>query len=305
MEYTQQDVSDNSNTSLELASWLQQEGFIQQHPRCPEADCKSPANLQQSSVFKADGAAFRCSNSACKRRFSVRTGSFWPTAAKLSIGQQMRLLVAFAAKSSIASTSRNWNIARQTIGGYDSMFLNAIVEEVNLMIDGGDFKFGGGDDVVEIDETVLLNVYDDEHKISVPRIWIMGIKERSSGLMWLQRVPNRRTESLIPVIEEHVPFNTIVCTDELATYQQLSDRAYRHYTVNHSAKDYAHADTYFDGHNDVRFTVTTNGMEQVCANMKGRVRNAQYRTFSYIDRTLSRMMFESTGRSVFDLFKCN
>ena len=36
------------------------------------------------------------------------------------------------------------------------MFLNAIVEEVNLMIDGGDFKFDGGDDVVEIDESVLF-----------------------------------------------------------------------------------------------------------------------------------------------------
>jgi len=185
------------------------------------------------------------------------------------------------------------------------MFLNAIVAEVDQMIAGGDFTFAGGNDVVEIDESVVLNVYDDVHNVTVPRTWIMGIKERSSGLLWLERVPDRRAVSLIPVIEAHVPFDTIVCTDEFSSYQQLSDRAYRHYTVNHSADDYDHADTYFDGHNDNPFVVTTNGMEGVWANMKGRIRNAQYRTYTHVDRTLSQMMFESSGRSLFDLFKCN
>ena len=49
---------------------------------------------------------------------------------------------------------------------------------------------------MEVDELVFKNVTDAEHNVVIDTVWLIGIKQRSSGLLWLERVPDRKDDTL-------------------------------------------------------------------------------------------------------------
>lgn len=300
MQVNQQDISDHSGSDLEFAQWLQELRLLDANPRCE--GCGSAAIIQPSRDYQADGVCFRCRNWRCHRAWSVRAGSFFPANAHLSILQQCRLIVAWHNRVTAASTARQWGITRLTVQDYFNQYLSQIVRYVDTLIDNGEFNFMGGENVVEIDESVYQNVRDEATGHLHETRWVIGLMERTTGLLWLEQVPNRRRVSLLPIIEEHVPAGTIVNTDEFSTYAaSLSDRGYLHFSINHSAGEYVREDEYFDGANMVPTTVTTNHLESVWATLRGAMRYRAQRTVQNIDRELSRLMFDSKGMTIWDL----
>jgi len=63
-------------------------------------------------------------------------------------------------------------------------------------------------------------------------IWVLGIIDEISKKVVLYYVENRKQETLIPIIKQHVPIDTIVKTDQFKTYDKL-DEDYLHLNVNH------------------------------------------------------------------------
>src|SRR5688572_10675145 len=104
MQVNQQDISDHAESALEFALWLQELRLLDPNPRC--GVCGSAAIIQPSRDFWADGVCFRCTNGRCRRAWSVRTGSYFPANAHLSIMQQCRLIVAWHNRVTAASTAR-------------------------------------------------------------------------------------------------------------------------------------------------------------------------------------------------------
>ena len=65
--------------------------------------------------------------------------------------------------------------------------------------------------------------------------WVFGGMERGSGDSFMVEVPHCDAATLLPIIVTNVRPGTIVCSDEWATYSQLSATAGAvHWTVNQS-----------------------------------------------------------------------
>ena len=71
-----------------------------------------------------------------------------------------------------------------------------------------------------------------------PHRWVFGIVERADNgvagrcLLWL--VPNRRRETLLPLIERHIHRESKIYSDDYNVYSTLGARGWNHETVNHS-----------------------------------------------------------------------
>ena len=59
-------------------------------------------------------------------------------------------------------------------------------------------------------------------------------RTESPGISYLECVPNRRAESLLPIIQiVCLPGTTIYC-DQIASYLRLAEVAFDHFSINHS-----------------------------------------------------------------------
>lgn len=119
----------------------------------------------------------------------------------------------------------------------------------------GDAPMGGAGKIVEIDET-FLGGYEKGGWGGKGKTIAFGMHERG-GHITTRVVPNRRFDTLIPHIAEHVLPGTEIHTDDLNGYKPLPIvNGYWHKSVNHSAKEY------------VRGSVTVNGIEGFWAALK-------------------------------------
>ncbi|EFN76332.1 Uncharacterized transposase-like protein HI1328.1, partial [Harpegnathos saltator] len=65
--------------------------------------------------------------------------------------------------------------------------------------------------------------------------WVFSGIERETNKIFIVSVPNRRTETLIPIIEKYVAAGSIIHTDSWRAYDVLRHhKNYTHKTVNHS-----------------------------------------------------------------------
>ena len=120
------------------------------------------------------------------------------------------------------------------------------------------------------------------------------------GMLWLQMIPNRRAATLLPIIQLHAPYGSIIITDEFASYEAVQSLGYNHFTVNHSAGDYSHSDNDSEGN---EISVTTNHIESVFGQLRGRTRNNRTRNIERLDAVLCELMFESQDHTIFELFQ--
>lgn len=88
--------------------------------------------------------------------------------------------------------------------------------------------------IVELDEAKV-----GKRKYNKGRIlrgqWMFGGIERNTKKAFILPVPNRRTETLLPLIEQYVAPGTVIHTDCWRAYDVLRQHEnYTHKTVNHS-----------------------------------------------------------------------
>ena len=67
---------------------------------------------------------------------------------------------------------------------------------------------------------------------AVGKIAIFGLLKRG-GKVYTAIIPNAKTQTLMPIIEEHVRPDSIVYTDTFRSYNALDFSSFRHVRINH------------------------------------------------------------------------
>lgn len=129
-------------------------------------------------------------------------------------------------------------IQRQTGVTYKTAWrMGQKVREHMAEIDGED-PLGGAGHTVEIDETMVGGVRKGKRgRGAEGKTVVFGMLQRDGDVM-LKVVPNVRRATLQPIIEANVRKGTMVDTDELKSYNGLSEAGYDHGRVNHSEGRY-------------------------------------------------------------------
>jgi transposase-like protein len=92
--------------------------------------------------------------------------------------------------------------------------------------------FGGVGQRVELDETLIKSVRDEQTMVA-QRVSVFGISDGT--YVWTTRVANRSRNELQPIIEHRIRKGTTIDTDGFATYSNLGKIGYEHRVANHSA----------------------------------------------------------------------
>ena len=129
---------------------------------------------------------------------------------------------------------------------------------------------------------------------------VVGLVERDGGPTRAVVAPNVRTDSLKPIVNEHVAKGSIVSTDELRSYGLLTGDGYEHGTVNHGRKEYA----FYDYRTETNHHV--NSVEGFWRLFKASVRSTHVHiSAKHMQRYLDEFTFRATYRArvngMFDL----
>lgn len=260
-----------------FAQWLVQHNFLNSFCKL----CAQPMTVVDSTKFHLDKVCFWCDR--CCVSVSVRQHTIWEKK-HLSLEVCFHLLIAFKSKASCAVASREWGVSKVSVGKLFYEFKMLVVTFMKNPYIHKMLNFTkSGNGIYEIDESIIVHVKTTSGtKIQ----WIFGIYEQETGKVFLERIANRKAQTLIPLIKKHVPFWSVVCTDSLTSYNSLNKR-YFHYKVDHNIGDYSHEDKLPTGKH---FTVTTNSIEQIWNSLKGPI-HPKKKTIKEIDRQIQMLMF--------------
>ena len=238
-------------------------------------------HLEASSDFKLDGIELRCRS--CHRKRSVRIGSFFENR-RLSLRSCMKLLIDFCADVPGQAAAKVHHIHSNSV--YN--FYKDCRQRMGQMLRENPVTFN--DWVYECDEKSFNNVADAAGIRR--RMVVFGIYERYTGKVYLRRVVNRRRVTIEPIIREKVEEGQVVMTDEHGAYYHLGDLEpvpYINFTVNHRQGDYSHVDDVVSGDGEIE--VTTNSLEGIWSQLKGRMIKRTRRNYRLLDEYLDEFMF--------------
>jgi hypothetical protein len=93
--------------------------------------------------------------------------------------------------------------------------------------------------IVEIDEAAVSKPkYNVGAGWATPRRWVFGLIEEQDGDVFMREVPNRRANTLRPIILRHVLPATMIHSDMWPTYNQIPNWVD---TITNQPMNYGHA----------------------------------------------------------------
>ena len=111
MEYDEQDVMSHHGNHR-LIRWLIREHLLRDLQECPR--CGGNINLERSSKFGKDKYCWKCSDSRCKLRRSVRGGSLFEHS-NLSLCKLILIVINFASESAALNTANRIRVDRKSV----------------------------------------------------------------------------------------------------------------------------------------------------------------------------------------------
>ena len=215
---------------------------------CPK--CGS-INVQQGA--KHPTMPFRCRD--CRGRFSVRTGTVMECS---NMGYQTWALAIYIVTTSLKGVSSMKLHRDLGIGQKAAWFL---LHRLREAMAAGDPLMASE---IEADETYVGGLEKNKHQHKrmkaaggpVGKAIVAGVKDRESGRIAAEVVPDTKAGTLTGLVAEHASPGADVFTDEAKGYLPLSRMGYGHKAVSHSTGQYV------DG------MAHTNGMESFWAMLK-------------------------------------
>lgn len=212
---------------------------------------------ETSKVYKCAGNKYKCKNTG--KYFNVRTNTIFDNT-KIPLQKWFLALYVFSShKKGISSHQLAKDIS---VTQKSAWFL---LHRLRYAFDHPNFKEAVGD-IVEIDECGIggesynkhesKKVKNEDGNTISTKACVVGIRARGGNVV-AKVVADRSKESLLPVVYENLKINSevTVMTDEYSVYNDLSSY-YRHFTVNHSAKEF------------VNEMAHTNGVENFWSHLK-------------------------------------
>ena len=144
---------------------------------------------------------------------------------RLSIRQQTELMKFFVAGSTARAAGELAGVHRNTAASYFMRLRRLIAMHLPS------YRLSGE---VEADESYFGGVRKGKRgRGAAGKIAVFGLLKRN-GKVYTAIVPNARTETLMPIIEEHVEPDSIVYTDTFCAYNALDVSEFHHHRINHS-----------------------------------------------------------------------
>lgn len=97
------------------------------------------------------------------------------------------------------------------------------------------YQLGGPGHIVQIDESLLVKRKYHRGRLLSEEKWVFGLYDTTPRLGVVQFVPNRKRETLLPIIEEYVAENSTIWSDKWRAYGAISTlpQNYIYGSVNH------------------------------------------------------------------------
>ncbi|MEO6833124.1 MAG: IS1595 family transposase, partial [Chitinophagaceae bacterium] len=205
-------------------------------PVCPHcASIKNPYSVKPRGKFQ-DIPSYRCSESACKLPFTVRTGTIFE-------GSKVELRKSFQAIYEITTSKKGISsielgtrigVSQKTAWLLNHKIRTMLAETQPELLEG----------MIEVDETFVGGKQKNRH--ANKRIdYSAGEQDKTPVVGLMQRggkvitfVANDVTsETLNAIIDKNVSSTAIINTDSFAGYASVKEK-YQHFSVNHSAGEY-------------------------------------------------------------------
>lgn len=232
MKYTVQDLWSDFPNEQACLTWLV-EYLYPNGITC--ATCKKVTKHYKVKARKV----YACAN--CGHQVS-------PTAGTIFHKSRTPLILWFHAIYLMSSTKAGTSameIMRQTGVTYKTAW--RMMHQIRTMMDAPDGMLSGE---VEIDETFIHpNAYK---RSSARKVYGMDVRRKGEvvfgivqrgGIVKVWHVPTAGARVILPLIEKHVRYGSLVHTDGYQGYRTLQKRGFEHKTTNHGIGEYFTADS--------------------------------------------------------------
>jgi transposase-like protein len=203
-------------------------------PFCPHCNCTRPYRLK-------NGRTYRCSNSSCRKNFTVTVGTIFENS-KIPLSTWLAALYVLTAhKKGLSShqLARDLGITQKT-----AWFVE---HRLRLIMDDPDPQ--PLDSTVEIDETYCGGKFANMNR-GRRKKWQESGKDNKIAVMgMLQRNGNAKllvigNKTFKEVIRQNVNKSATIYTDAHAGYELLNQEYANHEAVNHSVMEFRKGDVY-------------------------------------------------------------
>ena len=194
-----------------------------------ECDCGQEMVLRERPCTQ-DGYHWECSARRCRKRRSIRAGSFFENS-KIPLAHWLYVIFLWSIEVQSKKVAMLTGLSLRTV----TTALQALRNICSLKILHGHIKLGGRGETVEIDESM----FGHKRKYNRGRIskgtWVFGMVERGSGRALTFRVPDRTRETLVTgLVQNFIEPGTLIISDKFSPYFNLNNSGYVHLMVNHS-----------------------------------------------------------------------
>ena len=246
-----------------------------------------PTCASKDVRFISTRRLWECKNDHSRKQFSVKVGTIMEDSAIPLDKWLVAIWMIANCKNGVSS----YEIGRAL--GITQKSAWFMLHRIRLAMQNRSFfKLGGPGSEVEVDETFIggkaRNMHRDVHarKIgatgSKDKVPVFGILERG-GEVRAMVVPTRRRHIVEAEIHRHIKAHSAIYSDNLASYDMLKHRNYKHEVVDH-------AERYVDGR------VHTNGLENFWSLLKRGLKGTyisveEFHLFRYLDEQVFRYNF--------------
>ena len=223
-------------TQEETIDFLKRKCLLAQNAWCPS--CGTAMHWQKCSKL-SDGYQWRCPRSTCRKKLSIRNGSFF-SRSHLSLQTWLKLIYFWATDEPVMKVHQQLDrkecSTKTAIDAFN--FLREVCSQ--SLINLGNIELGGPGSIVQIDES-LFNHKPKYHRgrgVSAAREqWVFGMVDCSvkPAIGYMELVDKRDAATLLPLVQQHTKPGTTVHSDQWRAYSRIGQMpGLTHGTVNHS-----------------------------------------------------------------------
>ena len=210
-------------------AWCRQNGQL-----AAEATCRTCGSVFRDSPSnrELDGRAWRCPERKCRRKISIRKGSFFE-GSHLQLWQVLCLTYFWS-----LDCGRSRGLSQKQLmkeleigGGHTIVDWKQVYRDVcvSYFLNHPE-RIGGDGEVVELDESLSVKRKYNRGRL-VEEQWVFGGNDLAAKKGFLIPVPIRDAGTSLPIVQQWVEPGT---TDMWQAYNQLDAIGYEHGTVNHT-----------------------------------------------------------------------